>query len=176
METNDTNSSEEIKEDVLNNAEAPEQEGPKTEDWKAKYDELNDRYLRLYSEFDNYRRRTSKERLELIGTASEDMVKSVLPILDDLERAVISNQNIEDAQLIREGIQLVFNKMKNTLSTKGLKEMTHEDGVFNADFHEAITKIPAPSPAQKGKIIDTVEKGYYLHDKIIRFAKVVVGE
>ncbi len=147
-----------------------------TEDFKAKYDEMNDRYLRLYSEFDNYRRRTSKERIELIGSASEDVLKSVIPVLDDLERAVVLNQKIEDIQAIKEGFELVFNKLKVTLSNKGLKEMKIEDGVFNADFHEAITKIPAPTPELKGKIIDTIEKGYYLNDKIIRFAKVVVGE
>ncbi len=182
MENQETNN--EVNEEIKNETE-PSQEVQDvvdveptqvTEDFKAKYDEMNDRYLRLYSEFDNYRRRTSKERLELIGSASEDVLKSVIPVLDDLERAVALNQKIEDIQAIKEGFELVFNKFKTTLASKGLKEMSIENGVFNADFHEAITKIPAPSPELKGKIIDTIEKGYYLNDKIIRFAKVVVGE
>lgn len=156
--------------------ETPKAETGGAEDFKAKYEEVNDRYLRLYSEFDNYRRRTAKERLELIGTASEEVVKNMLSVLDDMDRAIIANEKIDDIQAVKEGFLLVQQKMKNILTQKGLKEMSIADGVFNPDFHEAITKIPAPTEDLKGKVIDTIEKGYYLHDKIIRFAKVVVGE
>ncbi len=145
-------------------------------DYKEKYEEINDRYLRLYSEFDNFRKRNAKERLELISTASEDVIKNILPVLDDMERAIQANKNIDDIDAIKQGIELLCNKLKNTLHQKGLKEMTTDDHIFNADLHEAITKIPAPSDDLKGKIVDVIEKGYYLNDKIIRFAKVVVGE
>ncbi len=147
-----------------------------SDNWKQKYDEMNDKYLRLYSEFDNYRRRISKERIELIGTASEDVLKSIIPVLDDMERAIQLNKTSSEIESIKQGFELVYTKLKSALAAKGLKEMTMTDLTFNPDLHEAITNIPAPSPELKGKIVDTLEKGYYLQDKIIRYAKVVVGE
>lgn len=136
---------------------------------------LNDKYLRLFAEFDNYKRRTQKERVELLQTAGKDVVISLLPVLDDFERAIKATENATDVNAIREGIMLVQNKLKSILSQKGLKEMESLNAVFDTDMHEAITKIPAPSDDLKGKVVDELEKGYTLNDKVIRFAKVVVG-
>lgn len=142
---------------------------------EAKVAEANDKYLRLYSEFDNYRRRTAKERVELIQTAAEDVFKSLLPVVDDFERAIKSNAEITDVKTITDGVTLIYNKFKNTLTQKGLEEMKSLGETFNADIHEAITNIPAPSDDLKGKVVDEIEKGYSLNGKIIRFAKVIIG-
>ncbi|WP_316765329.1 nucleotide exchange factor GrpE [Pedobacter frigiditerrae] len=136
---------------------------------------LNDKYLRLFAEFDNYKRRTQKERVELLQTAGKDVVVSMLPVLDDFERALKATENATEVSAIREGVMLVQTKLKSILSQKGLKEMESINTVFNTDIHEAITKIPAPSDDLKGKVVDELEKGYTLNDKVIRFAKVVVG-
>ncbi|MEE1944939.1 nucleotide exchange factor GrpE [Pedobacter sp. KR3-3] len=136
---------------------------------------LNDKYLRLFAEFDNYKRRTQKERVELLQTAGKDVVVSLLPVLDDFERAIKATENATEVSAIREGIILVQNKLKSILGQKGLKEMESIHTVFDTDKHEAITNIPAPSDDLKGKVVDELEKGYTLNDKVIRFAKVVVG-
>ncbi|TCC92083.1 nucleotide exchange factor GrpE [Pedobacter frigiditerrae] len=136
---------------------------------------LNDKYLRLFAEFDNYKRRTQKERVELLQTAGKDVVVSMLPVLDDFERALKATENATEVSAIREGVMLVQTKLKSILSQKGLKEMESINTVFDTDIHEAITKIPAPSDDLKGKVVDELEKGYTLNDKVIRFAKVVVG-
>lgn len=136
---------------------------------------LNDKYLRLFAEFDNYKRRTLKERTELLQTAGKDVIVSLLSVLDDFDRANKAIETATDINPIREGITLVHNKFKNLLAQKGLKEMESINTVFDTDNHEAITKIPAPSEDLKGKVIDELEKGYTLNDKVIRFAKVVVG-
>jgi molecular chaperone GrpE len=136
---------------------------------------LNDKYLRLFAEFDNYKRRTQKERVELLQTAGKDVVVSMLPVLDDFERALKATENATEVSAIREGVMLVQTKLKSILSQKGLKEMESINTVFNTDIHEAITKIPAPTDDLKGKVVDELEKGYTLNDKVIRFAKVVVG-
>jgi molecular chaperone GrpE len=142
-----------------------------------KYNELNDKYLRIYSEFENYRKRTAKEKLELIGTASEGIMKDLLPVIDDFDRALASNENSEDTEAIKEGINLVSQKFKSILNAKGLKQIEVEQGTaFDVDFHEALTKIPAPAEDLKGKIVDVIEKGYSLQDKVIRYPKVVIGE
>lgn len=143
---------------------------------EAELQEQKDKYLRLMAEFDNYRRRTSKERLELIQTAGKDVIVSMLDLLDDCDRAEKQLQSSDDASVQKEGIQLVFNKLRSTMQSKGVKvmESIHED--FDVEKHEAITEIPAPTEDLKGKVIDDVIKGYYLNDKIIRFAKVVVGK
>jgi molecular chaperone GrpE len=138
--------------------------------------EKEDKYLRLYAEIDNFRRRNAKERLELIQTAGRDVIQSLLEVLDDSERAERQMAKTEDLQQIREGVQLVFGKLRRTMQAKGLKEMTSIGEPFDADRHEAITEIPVPDPAQAGAVVDVVEKGYFLHEKIIRFAKVVVGK
>ncbi len=135
----------------------------------------NDKYLRLYAEFDNFRRRTNKERAELLQTAGKEVIVSLLPLLDDFERAVRSMENATDINAVKEGVVLVQNKLNNILSQKGLKPMESIGNPFDAELHEAITNIPAPTDDQKGKVIDEMEKGYYLNDKVIRFAKVIVG-
>lgn len=136
---------------------------------------LNDKYLRLFAEFDNYKRRTQKERVELLQTAGKDVILSLLSVLDDFDRANKAMENATDINSIREGINLVHTKLKNTLAQKGLKEMESLHTAFDTDNHEAITKIPAPTDDLKGKVVDELEKGYTLNDKVIRFAKVVVG-
>ena len=138
--------------------------------------ELNEKYLRLYSEFDNYKRRTSKERIELLTTAGKDIIVSLLGVLDDFERAEKSMKDTKDIEAVKEGVKLVHNKLRNILTQKGLKPMESIGQEFDVDFHEAVTKIPAPEDNLKGKVVDELEKGYTLNDKVIRFAKVVIGE
>lgn len=137
--------------------------------------ELNDKFLRLYSEFDNYRKRTIKEKSELIKTATADVIISLLPIMDDCERAKKSLSKSTDINAVKEGMLLIFNKLKNILDQMGLEEMTSIGNDFNTDHHEAITNIPAPTEKEKGKVIDETEKGYFLNGKVIRYAKVIVG-
>ena len=134
------------------------------------------KFLRLFAEFENYKKRTTRERIELFSTASEDVMKSLLPILDDFDRAYSEMSKSKDKELLK-GVELISNKLKDTLKSKGLAEVEVKQGdVFNADNHEAITQIPAPSKDLKGKIIDVIEKGYALGDKVIRFPKVIIGQ
>ncbi len=144
------------------------------EEEKAKYAELNDKYLRLFSEFDNYRKRTAKEKLELTVTASENVIKDILPVFDDFERA-LQNMEKNGNEADMQGVTLIFNKLKNVLKTKGLEEIEAMDAEFNTDEHEALTMIPAPDESKKGKVLDVIQKGYKLNGKVIRFARVVVG-
>lgn len=137
--------------------------------------ELNDKYIRLFAEFDNYKRRTQKERIELFQTAGKDVISDLLPVLDDFDRAMKVMETSNDVSSIREGVLLIQNKLKGILNQKGLKEIESTEAPFNTDLHEAVTNIQAPTEAQKGTVIDTIEKGYTLNDKVIRFAKVVVG-
>lgn len=172
---------EEIKDTVTETNENEINEQPAVEEisaedkLRAELAEANDKYLRLYAEFDNYKRRTTKERVDLLQTAGKDVIVSLLSTLDDFERATKSMETATDIAAVKEGVTLVHNKLKNTLVQKGLKEMESKGNVFDADIHEAITNIPAPSEELKGKVVDEVEKGYYLNDKVIRFAKVIVG-
>src|SRR4051812_47002468 len=138
--------------------------------------EQKDKYLRLYAEFDNYRRRTAKENIELRQTAGKEIIASLLDILDDCDRAEKQMQQTNNIEELKEGVQLIFNKLRTTLQSKGLKAMDSINKDFDPEKHEAITEIPAPNQSLKGKVIDEVQKGYYLNDKIIRFAKVVVGK
>lgn len=159
---------------VSEEIETPAEEVPElseAEKLQAELYELKDKYLRLYSDFDNFRKRTAKEKLEMIQSASERVIVDIIPVIDDIERATANAQEGE----ISEGIHLIFNKLYNTLAVKGLKPMDAKGAVFNADLHEAITQFPAPTEEDKGKVFDVVEKGYYLNDKVIRFAKVVVA-
>ncbi|WP_443943810.1 nucleotide exchange factor GrpE [Pedobacter sp. AW1-32] len=142
---------------------------------QAEVQQLNDKYLRLYAEFDNYKRRTQKERVELLQTAGKDVIVSMLPVLDDFDRALKAMETAADLAPVKEGVNLVHHKIKNILGQKGLKEVESINKDFDTDFHEAITNIPAPTEDLKGKVIDEVEKGYTLNDNVIRFAKVVVG-
>ena len=137
--------------------------------------ELNDRFLRLYSEFDNYKKRTLKERLELIETASEKTMQDILPIVDDFERAIKANESVNDAEVIKEGFSLIYNKLIQVLKKNNVEEIVAIGEVFDTDFHEAITHIPAQDEEQKGKVIDVTQKGYKIKDKVIRYTKVVVG-
>ncbi|MEO6289562.1 MAG: nucleotide exchange factor GrpE [Ginsengibacter sp.] len=143
---------------------------------RAELEEQRDKYMRLFAEFDNYKRRSAKERIELTQTAGREVITSLLQVLDDSDRAEKQMQETDDAQQIKEGVQLVFNKLRKTLNGKGLKPMESLGTVFDVEKHEAITEIPVTDKNQKGKVVDEIEKGYYLNDKLIRFAKVVVGK
>jgi molecular chaperone GrpE len=136
--------------------------------------EMKDKYIRLYSEFENFRRRTAKEKTDLILNASEGVIKDLLPVLDDFERALQSFETTEDITAVKEGITLIHNKFNKTLSIKGLKPMEAKDTDFDPELHESITQFPAGDD-KKGKVIDEVEKGYFINEKVIRYAKVVVG-
>jgi molecular chaperone GrpE len=138
--------------------------------------EFQDKYMRLYAEFDNYRRRTNKEKVDLISSAGEGILKDLLPVMDDFERAIKNNETADDIESVKEGFHLIFNKFRHILESKGLKSMNSKGEVFDSELHEAIANVPAPSEAEKGKNLDEVEKGYYLNEKVIRYAKVVVGQ
>lgn len=143
---------------------------------EAKVAELNDKYLRLYSDFDNFRKRSFKEKNDAYKNATSDVFKSFLPTLDDFDRALKSVETATDIDSLKEGINLIHAKLLSTLKQKGLAEMEAQSKDFDADYHEAITEIPAPSEELKGKVVDVVEKGYMLDGKIIRYAKVIVGK
>ncbi len=146
------------------------------EQLKEELQKEKDKFLRLFAEFENYKKRTSKERLELFKTASQDVIQSMLPVIDDFDRGLKEIEKSEDKGLIK-GVELIYNKLKETLKSKGLSEVEVAAGdAFNADDHEAITQIPAPNEDLKGKIVDVIEKGYKLGDKVIRFPKVVTGQ
>ncbi|MEO8416372.1 MAG: nucleotide exchange factor GrpE [Ginsengibacter sp.] len=147
-----------------------------TEKLKAELAEQKDKYVRLFAEFDNYKRRTSKERIELIQTAGKEVITSLLQVMDDSDRAEKQMQQTNDPAQIKEGVQLVFNKLRRTLQAQGLKAMESLNTDFDVEKHEAITEVPVDDNNLKGKVIDEIEKGYYLNDKLIRFAKVVVGK
>jgi molecular chaperone GrpE len=172
LDENIENTNEELGEEVK------EQKGTEDESEKlaSELSEMKDKYLRLYAEFDNYRKRTMREREELIKTAAESAIKSMLSTLDDFERAIKAAKSSNEESTILEGILLVYEKMFKTLEQQGLKAMDSDGQDFNPDLHEALTKIPVPSDELRGKVIETIEKGYYLRDKIIRYAKVVVGQ
>lgn len=143
----------------------------------AKYNEINDKYLRLYSDFENFRKRTQKEKVELYKTAGEDVISAILPVIDDFERAQKAMEESDDIKGVKDGLKLIYNKLTSTLKQKGLEETksaVNKD--FDIEYHEAITQIPAPSKKLVGKVIDEVEKGYQLNGKVIRFTKVVVGK
>jgi molecular chaperone GrpE len=138
--------------------------------------EMNDKYLRLSAEFDNYRRRTLKEKMELTKTAGESILTNILPVIDDFERAIGSMEQGLEENAVKDGVQLIYTKFKDFLNQNGIKEIEANGTEFDTDLHEALTKIPAPSEELKGKVVDVIQKGYVLNEKVIRFAKVVVGE
>jgi molecular chaperone GrpE len=173
----------ELPNDELNNGEEMNQEqdvqeNPQTSEQQDEQlvDEYKDKFVRLYAEFDNYRRRTNEEKLNLITSAGKDVISSMLPVLDNFERAIATNEKLEDLAAIKEGFNLIFNQLKGILEAKGLKPMEAKGLPFDSDLHEAIANVPAPEEALKGKVIDDVERGYFLNDKVLRFAKVVVGQ
>lgn len=167
-----------------NKAEAKTEESPKAEvpekteeEIQAeKLAEINDKYVRLSAEFDNYRRRTLKEKMELTKTAGESLLLALLPVVDDFDRALAHIDEAKDIDALKEGIKLIYDKFNDYISQQGMKEIEAKEKEFDTDVHEAVTKIPAPTEEMKGKVIDCIEKGYTLHDKVIRFSKVVVGE
>jgi molecular chaperone GrpE len=138
--------------------------------------ELQDKYLRLSAEFDNYRKRTHKEKTELIKTASDDLLKKIIPVVDDFERGLAAVNNSGDLEAIKQGINLIYGRFREFLQQQGIREIESINQDFNTDFHEAVTKIPVADEKLKGKVVDVIEKGYYLHDKVIRYPKVVIGE
>jgi molecular chaperone GrpE len=160
--------------------EIKDQEDQKVlEELKAAEDklkELQDKYLRLSAEFDNYRKRTLKEKTELIKTASEHLIIKIIPFVDDIERGLNAVNTSQDIEAVKQGINLIYSRFKDFLQHNGVKEIEVLNQEFNTDFHEAITKVPAADEGQKGKVVDVIEKGYMLHDKVIRYPKVVVGE
>ena len=181
-EENDVNNQESEKANKENetvvdeNAQETIVEEKKEETCEEKYSELNDRFLRLYAEFDNFRKRTNKEKIDLISNANAGVLTDLIPVLDDFERAIKNNENDVDIEIVKEGFQLIFNKFKGILESKGLKPMHAKGLPFDSELHEAIANVPASSNKEKGKVIEDVEKGYYLNEKVIRFAKVVVGQ
>ena len=143
---------------------------------KEELQEQKDKYLRLFAEFDNFKKRSARENLDLRQTAGKEVIASLLDVLDDCERAEKQLQTTNDVARIKEGVGLVFSKLRSTLQAKGVRPMQSVGTDFDVEKHEAISEIPVPDPAQKGKVVDEVQKGYYLNDKIIRFARVVVGK
>lgn len=197
LDKNETMNKEELKQDEVNeqaetgtkvetdvNEEGTTEETPsetelleaEVEKLKAEKAELNDKYLRMFAEFQNYKRRTAKEKLGIIQTAGRDVIKALLPVVDDFNRAKKAADADDSIEAFSEGVQLVYEKLHRVLEQKGLKTLETNGKVFDADIHEALTEIPAPTEDLKGKIIDTIESGYALNDKIIRYAKVIVGK
>lgn len=161
---------------VMDEQIVEEQESPKAPTVEDKFNELNDKYMRIHAEFDNYRKRTNKEKVDIINTANAGMMRDLLSVMDDLHRAKVNNETADDIDSVKEGFNLIFNKLNSVLEAKGLTEMKAEGEVFDSEIHEALANVPAPSKKMKGKVIEAVEKGYYLNDKVIRYAKVVVGQ
>lgn len=137
--------------------------------------ELNDRFLRVYSEFENYKRRTQKEKLELIDTASEKVILDILPVVDDFERAIKANESIEDSTSLKEGFELIYHKLLHILKVNGVEEIKAQGEMFDTDYHDAVTYIPAQNAEDEGRVVDVVQKGYKIKDKVIRYAKVVIA-
>lgn len=163
-------------EEAAQSSELTSQLEQKIEELSQKTGELQDKYVRLSAEFDNYRKRTLKEKSELIRTANEDLLKDILPVVDDFERGIDIIDKSQDLDALRTGIHLIYSKFSDFLKQEGLKEIEAKNQPFNLEFHEALTKIPAPSEELKGSVVDVIEKGYTLNEKVIRYAKVVVGE
>jgi molecular chaperone GrpE len=144
--------------------------------YEEKIKELTDKYIRLSAEFDNYRKRTLKEKIDLTKSAGEELLKNILPVMDDFERGMKTINNASDITAIKQGIELIYNKFRDFLSQNGVREINAKNKEFNIDYHEAVTKIPATKKDLKGKVVDVIEKGYTLNDKVIRYSKVVIGE
>lgn len=153
-----------------------DKEADKIAELEKQIEDISDKYLRLSAEFDNYRRRTLKEKMELTKTAGENILVNILPVIDDFERAIESMEQSSEENSVKNGVQLIYNKFKEFLKQNGVNEIEANGMEFDTDLHEALTKIPAPAEELKGKVVDVIQKGYVLNDKVIRFAKVVVGE
>lgn len=169
----------EATENVASGEEIPVEGLPaptEAEKWQKEAADWKDKYMRLYAEFDNFRKRSIKEKSDILSTASANVIKDLLPVMDDFDRAAKANETAEDLQAVKEGFTLIHNKFNNVLAADGLKPINATGQTFDTDFHEAITQIPAPSNDLKGKVVDELEKGYTLNDKVIRFSKVVIGQ
>ncbi len=171
------------KDHVLNNPEPDLQDEPEPTaekdaltELQEKYAMLNDKYLRLYSEFENFRRRTAKEKIDGLRNAGSDILKDFLPVVDDFDRAILANEQNNDIENIKEGFKLIHHKLLRVLESRGVKPMDSFENPFDTNFHEAITNIPAPKENLKGKVVDVAEKGYFFHEAVLRYAKVVVGQ
>lgn len=151
-------------------------ETPQEVDWEQKYNELNDTYLRLYADFENYRRKTIKEKAELLKSASKDVLVNILPVVDNFERALQTIESATDVKAVGEGVSLIYQQVLTFLKQNGVEPIVTENETFDTELHEAITTIPVQDEAMKGKVVDCTQKGYKLYDKVIRFAKVVVGQ
>ena len=162
-------------ETTLEETDEPENDNDKVSDWEAKCKKWEDDYLRLYAEYDNYRKRTLKEKAELIKSAGENILVNILPLVDDFERAMKAVENSDDVKAVKEGVELIYGKFISFLNQNGVKVIEADGKEFDTEFHEAVTTIPAPSEELKGKVVDTVQKGYTLYDKVIRFTKAVIG-
>jgi len=176
LEVKDNSKNKETKEKASKKLTKKEKKLSKAEEFEQKYNNVNDKYLRLTAEFDNFRKRSLKEKMELIKSAGEDILLNILPVMDNFERAMQSIGDESKDNAVKEGIEIIYNNFKEFLSQRGVKEIEAIGSDFDTDLHEAITKIPAPEDSQKGKVIDVIEKGYELHGKVIRFAKVVIGD
>ena len=182
------NNNEEIKdnldqEEILNEQAGQEEESEdnaqeevKEVSPEDKFNELNNKYVRLYSDFDNFRKRTIKEKADIISTANAGLMSDLIGVLDDFERAINNNEKVDDAESLKEGFKLIHNKFASLLKNKGLEPMDAKGQVFNTDIHEAITNIPVTDDKDKGKVVDVIQKGYNLRGKMLRYAKVVVGQ
>lgn len=182
IEVEETVKQEQVQEEVEQKetaveAEAEEKEEPKKEPTaEEKLAELQDRYLRLSAEYDNFRKRTLKEKIDLQKSANENLLEAILSVADDFDRAMQSVDEAKDIEAVKEGLKLIAGKFNSFLNQQGVKEIEAVNKEFDTDLHEAITKIPAPSKKLKGKVVDVVQKGYFLNDKVLRFSKVVIGE
>ena len=163
-----------VQEENNNNKQSTDTD--KTADYEATIADLKDKYLRQAAEFDNYRKRVLKEKSELIQNGGESVISSLLPIIDDFERALQNMKKSDDTAALKEGVELIYQKFMKTLESNGLKTIETKEADFNTDFHEAVAMIPAPNDESKGKVVDCVQKGYKLNDKVIRHAKVAVGQ
>lgn len=172
----ENNTKDKVEKEVVEEPSLEEELRSKLQELEEKNKELQDKYLRLSAEFDNYRKRTLKEKMEMTKSAGEGLLLNILPVVDDFERAVKNISDAKDVEPVKEGIYLIYNKFKDFLTQNGVKEIETESKEFNLDLHEAVTKIPAPAEELKGKIVDVIKKGYLLNDKVIRYSKVVVGE
>lgn len=167
---------EEVPEADKKTAQKKDEKESQLEELGLKLVEMNDKYLRLSAEFDNYRKRTLKEKMELMKNAGEEILTRILPVVDNFERALASMEKSNDIEAIRKGVELIYSNFKDFLAQNGVKEIPCTNSDFDTDVHEAVTKIPAPTEELKGKVVDCIQKGYMLNDKVVRFAKVVVGE
>ena len=172
-------SNEEVQNEELSQEETTEEvveELSELETLQLQNSQLNDKYLRLYSDFDNFRKRTQKEKFEIMQNGGSDVLKTMLSVVDDFERAIDNNEKVDDVDSLKEGFTLIHSKLMGTLEAKGLKKMEAKGQPFDADLHEAITNIPAPEEKDKGTCFDVIEQGYFLNDKVLRYAKVVVAQ